>query len=152
MRLSVRLAAAGLLLATSGCAALAVGALGGGAAAVAYAMGDVERTYPYPIEAVYPAALAAADELGLAPGFERQDGLKARIERYTATGDRVRITLTGRGPVTEVSVRVNTFGNKAMSRAVAQRIEGYLPQPTLPAAEPVPAPSGGPSLQPPPPR
>lgn len=111
---------------SSGCAAAAVGALGAGAAGVAYAVGDVERTYPYPLGSVWDASQVALAELQIAPGFDVQDEFKGRIDRRTSTGDRVRITLARRGEFTDVKVRVNTFGDKWMSQHVAQTIERHL--------------------------
>ncbi len=117
---------------SSGCVALAVG---GGAAGLAYATGSVQRMYPHPVGDVWDATLAALDELELPKGMQVKDQLKARIERYTATGDRVLVKLASRGTFTELTLRVNAFGNKQMSLAILRKIEAHLPQEDLEVVE-----------------
>lgn len=118
------LTAALLLTAGSGCAAVAVcGAAVGG---LVYLNGEQERTYPYPMEIVWAATQAALDELELSPGYQAKDRLRGEIKRYTATGDRVRIVMSGYETSTDLKLRINTFGNKAMSRSILRRVDDYL--------------------------
>lgn len=125
MRKSMFLLLLGVCLSSMGCVALAIT---GGATGLAYATGVVQRTYSQPIDVVWVAALSALEELELPKGYQDKDQLKGRIERYTATGDRIEIKLTNRGAFTDLSLRVNTFGNKPMSLAIVNKIDGYLPQ------------------------
>jgi hypothetical protein len=118
------LSAALLLTAGSGCAAVAVcGAAVGG---LVYLNGEQERTYPYPMEIVWAATQAALDELELSPGYQAKDRLRGEIKRYTATGDRVRIVMSGYETSTDLKLRINTFGDKAMSRSILRRVDDYL--------------------------
>lgn len=117
-------------VAASGCLAVA---LGGGAVGAAYVLGDIERTYPYPLDVVWAATDATLAELQLPPGFDSKDQLKARFDRRTATGDRIRITLAARGSFTKLNLRVNTFGDKSMSHVIIHGIESHLPAETGPA-------------------
>ena len=107
-----------------GCLAVA---LGGGAVGAAYVLGDVERTYPYPLDVVWAATETALAELQLPSTFDSKDQLTARFDRRTAAGDRIRIHLTSRGQFTRMSLRVNTFGDKSMSHVIVSRIESHLP-------------------------
>jgi hypothetical protein len=131
MRACVALAFGVVVCVTAG-GCLAV-ALGGGAVGAAYVLGDIERTYPYPLDVVWAATEATLAELQLPPGFDSKDQLKARFDRRTATGDRIRITLAARGSFTKLNLRVNTFGDKSMSHVIVHGIESHLP------AEPGPA-------------
>lgn len=114
-----------LSVSSSGCIALAVGGAAGGG--VAYILGDVERVYPYPIDMVWEATIAAMDELELSPGHQAKDQLKGNVLRYSATRDRIRVKLASQGSTTKLKLRVNTFGNEVMSTAVLAKIEEHLP-------------------------
>ena len=129
-----------------GCLAVA---LGGGAVGAAYVLGDIERTYPYPLDVVWAATEATLAELQLPPGMDSKDQLKARFDRRTATGDRIHITLAARGSFTKLKLRVNTFGDKSISHVIVHGIESHLPAepgPALlaPSATADPADGGGP--------
>jgi hypothetical protein len=125
---------------SSGCALVAAGAVGAGG--YAYARGDVDRAYPYAMDPVWNATLMAVAESELAITHQAKDQLTGRIDAQTATGDRVKIVLGNQGSITNVNVRVNTFGNKRMSTALLARIESHLPAAQAPA-------SYGPELLPP---
>jgi hypothetical protein len=113
-----------IVVTASGCLAVA---LGGGAVGAAYVLGDIDRTYPFPLEIVWSATETALAELQLPPGFDSKDQLTAQFDRRTATGDRIRITLASRGQFTKLSLRVNTFGDRSMSQVIVGRIESHLP-------------------------
>jgi Protein of unknown function (DUF3568) len=145
-------AAVAVCATAAGCLAAAA-AVGGGAVGAAYVLGDVERTYPYPLDVVWGAAQTAMAELELPPGFDSKDALKARIDRRTATGDRIRLTLTARGQFTKLVLRVNTFGDRSMSQVIVNRIESHLPAAPYDALPPdvtwpVPPEGNGPDLPP----
>ncbi len=111
-------------LTCSGCAA-GVAALAG-AGAAAYVVGDVKRTYPCPIDVAWNASLNALAATEVPVVDAAKDQLKARIEARTATGDKIKIVLASQGPVTTLSIRVNTFGNKQLSAAVLREIDRQL--------------------------
>lgn len=109
----------------SGCV-LGILAAGAGAGAYVYATGDVERTYPYPIDVVWDASMASLAQLELRIVSASKDQLSGRVDAYTATGDRILLVLDGQGEVTSISVRVNTFGNKSMSAAILHQVDSRL--------------------------
>ncbi len=126
---------------SSGCA-LGIAALGvgAGAGAVAYSRGDTQRNYPYPIDLVFDASMAALAQSEVSVGNYAKDQLKGQIEANTATGDKIKIVMASQGNVTTVSVRVNTFGNKHISSTIVQKIDtniqyavstGQMPQEML---------------------
>jgi hypothetical protein len=128
--------AALLLVGSSGCALVAVGA--GGAAGYAYASGRHEKIYPYPLDQTWAAVRDAVQELQLPVETERSDALSARLESHLATGEKVTITLEPKTPgLTEVRIRVGTFGDHVTSRMVFDRIDSRLPGP-YPAPPPKP--------------
>ena len=113
-----------MMAVSSGCAlGVAVLGVGAGAGAVAYTRGDTERNYPYPIDLVFDASMAALAQSEVSIGNYAKDQLKGQIEANTATGDKIKIILASQGNVTTVSVRVNTFGNKHISSTIAQKID-----------------------------
>ena len=113
-----------LSVTSAGCVALAIG---GGYAGFEYATGSVTRTYPHSIDVLWTAGLAAFDELELKRSYQLKDQLKGHIERHTATGDRINLRFTNRGAFTDLTLRVNTFGDKEMSLAIIHKIEQLLP-------------------------
>lgn len=135
-RMRVGLLLAALLVSTvgTGCAAVAVGAAAG-VAGVFYVTGDVERTYPYPMDIVWEASLSALADLEMDIAKNVKDQLTAEIRAYTATGKRIRLELESDGNVTELELRVNVFGDADLSELILARIESYLPGP--PSNEPV---------------
>ncbi len=98
----------------------------GGAGAVAYAAGDVQRTYVYPMDVVWNASLDALAASEVPVTDWAKDQLKARIEARTATGDKIKIELANQGGATSLNIRVNTFGNKQTSSAILREIDRRL--------------------------
>ncbi|MFW6125119.1 MAG: DUF3568 family protein [Pirellulales bacterium] len=150
-RAALACCAAAVAACLSGCVAAAVAGGAAGAAGVAYVRGDVERTYPYPIDTVAQATHLALAELELPVTHAAKDQLKGHIEARTATGDRIQVRLQGQGAVTELRLRVNTFGDKTMSSAVIAKIDQYLPAvPAAGAVQPADAaaPASGSPVQP----
>ena len=112
----------------SGCALLLVG--GGGAAGYAYAAGEQEKLYPYPLADTWAAVRESVAEMQLPSLNERSDALRARLESETASGEKVSITLIAKGnAVTEVGVRVGTFGDANASRMLFDKLDARLPGP-----------------------
>lgn len=116
------------LPAGSGCTVLLAGAAAGIGGA-AYAKGDVERTYPHPVDIVWNATMAALAEAGVVVSDQAVDQFGGRIEAWSANHDRIRITLAARGAATELKLRVNCFGKKQITAPLIQSIEARLAPP-----------------------
>lgn len=149
--------------ASSGCLAAAIGACAGGAGvcAHAYCKGKVIQVYVADLNDAYAAAKTSLTELGLPVEKEKVNDDHIVIRSRSGDGDRIRIDLCRQasqipadGAVTEIGVRVGTFGNHPLSDRVLYQIGSHLvapgavrPTPVLSAA-PAPPPTT-PSLQPP---
>jgi hypothetical protein len=124
------------LAGTSGCALLLVGGAGG-AAGYAYAAGEHEKLYPYPVATTWAAVRESVAEMQLPIVNERADALRARLESKTASGEKVSIALEAKGEaVTEVGIRIGTFGDSTASRLLFEKIDARLPGPYPAAAAP----------------
>jgi hypothetical protein len=129
-RILFTLLLAAIFVSSSGCA-LGILAAGAGVGAYVYATGDVERTYPCPIDLAWDATMGSLAELEVDIVSAHKDQLSGRVEAHTAARDTIRIDLTGQGQVTSISVRVNTFGNSKLSAVVLGRIERRLNGPPV---------------------
>ncbi len=136
------------LVPSSGCVLALAGAAAAGAGAIAYSKGDVEQHYPYPLEVVWEASLAALAESELYAVPSARDQLSARIDATTATGDKIKLVLTAQGSTTHLNLRVNTFGDTQLSAELLQRIAAHIEHPHLAELPPV---EHVPGVLPPPP-
>ena len=132
---------AGLMMSSSGCVVLAVGA--GAAGTVAYVEGDLESEVHHNIDQTYTATQKAAEELKLhvITSDGGKDALSATIVARDAADKRITIKLkTVTQDITQVSIRVGTFGDKTKQHLIYDKIRDNLkafdPQPakTAPAA------------------
>jgi hypothetical protein len=149
---------AGLMMSSSGCVVLAVGA--GAAGAVAYAKGDLETEVHYGIDHVYAATKKAADDLKLhvITSEGGKDALSAALTARDAADKRVSIKLkTVTQDVTKMSIRIGTFGDQTKQRLICDKIRDNLkamcPQPAqtppaTPSEQPAQTPPNAPGVQP----
>jgi hypothetical protein len=113
-------------LAGPACAAAAVG--GAAAGGVAYANGKLDSKAPEPVPVVQQATLLALADLGLPVLDQRGDAGSGRVESQYSDGQSVRVDLTKKGSsVTEISIRVGTFGDQARSAQLLSAINQRLP-------------------------
>ncbi|UCD50891.1 MAG: DUF3568 family protein [Phycisphaerales bacterium] len=112
-----------LVMGSSGCLAVAVGAGAGGT--VAYLAGDLETDEPYDIDAVFAAAEKALVDLDLRTLKHEtaKDALSAKLMARDAGDKQVVIKLksTTTGG-THLSIRVGTFGDDTKSQLIYDRI------------------------------
>ncbi|HVW22240.1 MAG TPA: DUF3568 family protein [Opitutaceae bacterium] len=118
----------GLTVMTSGCFLVVAGAAAGaGAGAVAYVDGKLTVNLGNPYEAVVNASDRAIAQLQFLKVGESRDALKAILEARTSDDKKVAITVTRvSDTLTKVEIRVGTFGDKTISRAIYDRIKGNL--------------------------
>jgi hypothetical protein len=148
-------------LANSGCLLVAAGAAAGGAAGYAYVQGNVSHTYNADLANTRAAVHSALNDLGMPVEKEEQDAAGAFIQTRLADGDPVKIhleTLASRipaeGPLTEVGVRVATFGDHPMSERIHYQVGAHLasgsgatpPPPLAPTLGPVQPAAGAPGV------
>jgi len=113
---------------TTGCRLFWLGAAGAtGAGIVAYVDGKLQTTLGNSYESVIAATSKAITQLEFAQPEERKDGLTDTFITHNAKGDRVEIVLTNSGDnVTQVYIRINTFGDQQMSQMILDKIKSNL--------------------------
>ncbi len=113
-------AAASLLL--QGCVALVAGAAAG--TGVAYFGGELKSNEPVSIDKAWSATEKAVTAMEFKPVSKKKDSLAAQYEVIGAADKRVTIKLKNTGDkVTEVRIRVGTFGDESFSRTILTKIQ-----------------------------
>lgn len=121
------LLALGLAL-QSGCAALLLtGGAAAGAGTFAYVKGELKASESAPLPKVYDASLAAMHNLEFAVTSQEKDALSAKIVARAVGDKKVQVNLkkTTEG-VTEIRIRVGTFGDETTSRLILDKIKSGL--------------------------
>jgi Protein of unknown function (DUF3568) len=164
---------AAVALANSGCLLVAAGAAGGAAVGYAYYKGKIAETYRAGFNDSWAATRTALAELGMPILKEERGTESGTIESKSGDGEQVRVsleatksTIPADGDLTEISIRVATFGNVPVSDRIFYQIgihlvpANYVPPPTAQAPWPsgvtptvavTPVPNGVPPQQTPPP-
>jgi len=127
----------------TGCIAAAVGgAAAAGGLGYAYYNGLLERNYIGPIQQVFLSTKKALESLRLPISQETIEISKAHLESKTSDGGRIRIWLEpvqGKSTVTslttKVSIRVDLFGDREISRLIFDEIDKQLGPSGIPADE-----------------
>lgn len=138
---------ASLMVSSSGCLAIAVGA--GAAGTVAYLSGDLESEEPYDLETTYAATIKAMSDLRLhvVEGEGGHDALSATVVARDSVDKRVTIKLKALTlRTTELSIRIGTFGSETKSRLIYNKITENL---RAAAPQPAPATANTSTAQPP---
>ena len=110
----------------AGCAPLIIGAAGA-TAGVAYLRGSLNATFPATVPQVTSAAEAALNRMMMSEISVVGDATGAELRARSATDDRIRIDISPAGSgVTEMSIRVGTFGDQAKSQMIYDEIRDIL--------------------------
>lgn len=123
-----------LLLAASpfiltGCLAAAAvgGAAAAGAGTVAYIKGELKATEEATLEKTWEATVGAVDELEFLVINKIKDAVSAELEAKTADNKTVKIELKRvTENLTDISIRIGTFGDETLSRYILSKIEARL--------------------------
>jgi uncharacterized protein YceK len=111
-----------LCLLTSGCAAVIVGALAGGAA-IGYYKGWLVDQVSADVPRTFEASKAALGELKMPIEKARYDMIRGKINSELADGKKVYIRLKAtEGGTTEIRVRVGMLGDKDASHRILRAI------------------------------
>ncbi len=114
-----------LVVGSSGCAPLIAAGVGAGAGfgTYSYIEGNLKRDYVGPLSTAWEATLAALDELNIAPNVQEKDYFGGLIEGIMHDGTKVTIKLKRLSDnLTEVGVRVGSFGDRAKSETIHDKI------------------------------
>lgn len=122
------LACALILVSTSGCVLLAVGAAGAaGAGTVAYIRGELDTSLNGTVDSVGVATTKALEELRFAKIHENKSAVDAEIRARTGQDKKIDIRLNRTSDtLTRVRIRVGTFGDEDLSRLLLEKIKAKL--------------------------
>jgi hypothetical protein len=116
-------------LTLQGCVPLVAAGAGAVAAGgtVAYVRGDLETTYPAPLNRTWDATMGALREAQLRVTDTQKDAAKGTIKALQADDTPVTVSLETAGPsTTAVKIRVGTFGDEEVSKSINRRIAARL--------------------------
>ncbi len=109
-----------------GCAAVVVGGVAG-AGTYAYVRGEMKGNENAPLDRAWSATLAAMKDLEFTVTSQQKDALQARLIARTALDKKIEINLTKvTDNLTEIRIRVGTFGDQTLSHTIVQSIEKRL--------------------------
>ena len=119
------------LLGLSGCsrkwAAIGAAAAAVGTGAYFYVKGDLKRNYEAPIDKTWQAAVRSVEDLGLSTESKQNDAFNGVIKGKMADGKSFTVSVKRLGEnLTEVGVRVGTFGNREISETIHDKILSNL--------------------------
>ena len=107
-------------------------ALGAAAAAVGtgayfYIKGDLKRNYEAPMDKTWEASVQAVEELKLTTESSEHDAFTGAIKGKMADGKSFTINVKRLSDnMTEVGIRIGTFGDRARSEAIHDKIHSKL--------------------------
>jgi len=113
-------------LISCGCAALVVGGAAG-AGAVAYVRGELKALEDVPLDQAWPAAKQAMSDLEFSVTSAEKDAFNGNLIARGAGDKKIVVSLKKESDaVTEIKIRVGTFGDEAMSRKILETIKKHL--------------------------
>jgi Protein of unknown function (DUF3568) len=117
-----------LLAAGSGCALFVVGgAAAAGAGGYAYVKGEVKSTEGASLDRAWQATLAAMKDLEYTVTKQGKDALAGELTARNAIGKEIYIyEKKVSDTATEISIRVGTFGDEAVSRTILMKIKSHF--------------------------
>lgn len=112
------------LLMNCGCAAVLVGGAAAGAAGtVLYVKGELHSTEDVSLDRAWNATQAAIRDMGFIVTANEKDAVSGTLVALTADNTKIKIVLNRKADnMTEISIRVGTFGDESMSRLILERI------------------------------
>ncbi len=112
----------------SGCALFLVGgAAAAGGGTVAYVNGELKETEAVAYDTAYDATLAAMNDMQYAVVDKSKAGVEAKILARTSGDKKIQITLNKQSAsVTEICIRVGTFGDESLSRQILDKIKSHF--------------------------
>jgi hypothetical protein len=103
------------------------GAAAAGAGTVAYVNGELKDTEGVAYDKVYGATLTAMNDLQYAVVGKEKDAVNAKITARTGSDKKVEVKLAKQSAtVTEIRIRVGTFGDESLSRQILDKIKAHL--------------------------
>lgn len=121
-----------LVFTLTGCVAVVVaGAAAAGAGTYAYVKGDLKGTVEASVDQTWAATQSALKELGYLVVEQSKGVNDGELKARSPTDQKVTIKVKRQTEtLTDLAIRVGTFGDEAVSRTVMERIQKHLPVPT----------------------
>lgn len=112
----------------TGCAgALLVGGAAVGAGTVAYVTGELKAVEEAPLDQVWNATRKAVDDLEFVTTRANKDALTGKLTALGADKKKIHINLKKKTRnLTEIRIRVGTFGDEMVSRTILDKIKARL--------------------------
>jgi hypothetical protein len=113
----------------TGCLAAAAvgGAAAAGAGTVAYIKGELKSTEEATLNKTWEATVSAIDGLQFLVVNKIKDNVSGQLEAKTADNKTVKIQLKRvTDNLTDISIRIGTFGDESLSRYILSKIEAKL--------------------------
>jgi hypothetical protein len=124
------LAIVGLAMTCGGCLLLAAGAgVGAGVGTAQYVRGELSQAYAAPIDNAWEATLAAVSEMKMKPTEKSIDNMDQNrwVKGKTEENRDFDIQLGAMSrDVTNIKIRIGTFGDEAYSRKIQDVIGKYI--------------------------
>jgi hypothetical protein len=119
---------AAVLMIGAGCAVVVVGgAAAAGVGAYAYVNGECKATKSATLDRTWNATLAAMKALEFPVTSQAKDALEAELTARNASDKKITVKLKKLSDsVTEIRIRVGTFGDEALSRVILDKINEQL--------------------------
>lgn len=113
------------LLLSYGCALVVGGAAGAGA--VAYVRGELKALEDVTLDRAWPAAKQAMSDLEFMVTDSEKDAFNGRLTARGAGDKKIVVSLKKESDaVTEIRIRVGSFGDEAMSRKILETIKKHF--------------------------
>jgi hypothetical protein len=98
-----------------------------GTSAYFYIKGDLKRNYEAPMDKTWQAAVKSVEDLGLSTESKQNDAFTGVIKGKMADGKSFTVNVKRLGEnLTEVGVRVGTFGDRERAEAIHNKILSNL--------------------------
>jgi hypothetical protein len=107
---------------------VAIGAVAAaGTGAYFYVKGDLKRNYEASIDKTWQAAVKSVEDLGLSTESKENDAFTGVIKGKMADGKSFTVSVKRLGEnLTEVGIRIGTFGNREISETIHNKILSNL--------------------------
>ena len=124
---TIALLLAGIVV-LSGCGVLIIGgAAAAGAGTVLYVKGELKSTEESSLQKAWDATLAAMEDLNFVVVQRQMGDLAARIIARGEADKKISINLTRiTDNITEIRIRIGTFGDETLSRLVLEKIKSHI--------------------------
>jgi hypothetical protein len=119
---------ASIVALTSGCLLFVAGAAAGaGVGTYAYVSGELRSSEAVKLDKAWNAAQAAMKDLGYTVTEKQKNGLEGKLIARGPGDKKVQVNLVKKSDtVTEIRVRVGTFGDEGLSRQILDKIKSHF--------------------------